>query len=190
MPLNLGDYALVIINCNKPHNLVESKYNERRVETETALEILKKVCDISCLADLTPAQFEKHKNLLGGKVRERAEHVVYECNRVKLAADAMKRGDLVLLGKLLNESHASLRDKYEVTGKELDALAAAAQSHPDCIGSRMTGAGFGGCTVSLVKRSGLERFKTAIAREYRDKTGYDCKIYDAEIADGVTVTKL
>ncbi len=190
VPLNLGDYALVIINCNKPHNLVESKYNERRAETETALEILKKVCDISCLADLTPAQFEKHKNLLGGKVRERAEHVVYECNRVKLAADAMKRGDLVLLGKLLNESHASLRDKYEVTGKELDALAAAAQSHPDCIGSRMTGAGFGGCTVSLVKRSGLERFKTAVAREYRDKTGYDCKIYDADIADGVTVTKL
>ncbi len=190
VPMELGDCALVIINCNKPHNLVESKYNERRAETEKALEILKKKLDISCLADLTPLEFACACGSLEGKVKDRARHVVEECDRVRLAVNAMKEGNMIELGSLLTSSHASLRDLYEVTGKELDALAAAAQSHPDCIGSRMTGAGFGGCTVSLVKRSGLERFKTAIAREYRDKTGYDCKIYDAEIADGVTVTKL
>ena len=128
VPMELGDCALVIINCNKPHNLVESKYNERRAETEKALEILKKKLDISCLADLTPLEFACACGSLEGKVKDRARHVVEECDRVRLAVNAMKEGNMIELGSLLTSSHASLRDLYEVTGKELDALAAAAQA--------------------------------------------------------------
>lgn len=190
IPLKLGEYSLIIINCNKPHNLAESKYNERRAETETALNVLKKVTDISCLADLSAEEFYDNMHLLEGKVKDRARHVVEECRRVNFAVKAMESGDIAGLGKLLNESHASLRDLYEVTGRELDALAEAAQNHPSCAGSRMTGAGFGGCTVSLVRKDGEEDFKESVKREYRRKTGYDCKIYGAEIADGITVNKL
>ena len=190
LPLVLGDYSLVIINCNKPHNLVESKYNERRSEVEHGLKTLQTVLDVSCLAEITEEQFEKHGKLLGGKVYDRCKHVVEECARVEKAAVAMKRGDIKTLGELLNASHKSLKELYEVTGKELDALVAAAQSHPACIGSRMTGAGFGGCTISLVHKDGVEQFKHAVAKEYRQNIGYDCKIYDAEISDGITVTKI
>ena len=190
LPLNLGDYSLVIINCNKPHNLVESKYNERREQTEIALSTLQKVVHVSCLAEVTEEMFNKHGNLLSGKVYDRCKHVVDECERVNKAAAAMQSGDIVELGRLLNESHLSLKDLYEVTGVELDTLAAAAQKHPACIGSRMTGAGFGGCTVSLVHKDGVDEFKKAVAAEYVQKIGYECKIYDAEIADGITVTKL
>ncbi len=190
VPLELGGYSLVIINCNKPHNLVESKYNERRAETEKALEVLKTVLPVSCLADVSPEDFKKHGNLLSGKVFDRCKHVVEECQRVTLAAEAMRCGDIKKLGGLLNESHRSLKELYEVTGKELDALAEAAQKHPACIGSRMTGAGFGGCTISLVEKGGVEDFKRAVAKEYEEKIGYACKIYDAEIADGITVEEL
>ena len=190
LPLNLGDYSLVIINCNKPHNLVESKYNERRAQTEEALSILKTVLPVSCLAEVSVEQFEKYGKKLSGKVYDRCKHVVEECERVNKAAAAMKSGDILLLGKLLNESHKSLKELYEVTGAELDALAAAAQAHPACIGSRMTGAGFGGCTISLVHKDGVDDFKKVVSAEYLNKIGYECKIYDAEIADGITVTKI
>ncbi len=190
VPFELGDYSLIIINCNKPHNLVESKYNERRAETEKALEILKTVLPVSCLAEVTTEQFAKFGGMLSGKVYDRCKHVVEECERVKLAAEAMKSGDVLTLGKLLNASHKSLKELYEVTGKELDALAESAQAHPACIGSRMTGAGFGGCTISLVEKDGVESFKESVSAAYREKIGYDCKIYAAEIADGITVTKI
>ena len=190
VPFSLGDYALVIINCNKPHNLVESKYNERRAETEQALEILKTVLPVTCLAEVTPEDFAKHGHLLSGKVYDRAKHVVEECDRVYQAVDAMKRGDIVRLGKLLNASHKSLKELYEVTGKELDTLAAAAQKHPACAGSRMTGAGFGGCTVSIVKKEGVEDFKEKVSKEYEAIIGYPCRVYDAEIADGIIVKEL
>lgn len=190
IPVDLGDCALIIANSNKPHNLVESKYNERRAETEEALSIIGEHMPISCLADLTPAQFYGVEGYLGGKVRMRARHVVEECERVRLAAAAMKRGDIPALGRLLNASHESLKTLYEVTGTELDALAEAAQAHPACLGSRMTGAGFGGCTISIVEKSGAEDFKSAVGRIYYEKTGYRASFYDAEIADGITVTKL
>lgn len=134
VPIVLGDFTLVIANCNKPHNLVESKYNERRAETERALALLKEKADISCLAELTPDAFARISSVLDGegKVKDRALHVVEECDRVRRAAGAMKRGDVGTLGELLNASHASLRDLYEVTGIELDTLAAAAQEHPAC----------------------------------------------------------
>lgn len=190
VPVLLGDCVLVITGSNKPHNLVTSKYNERRSETELALNLLKEKAEISCLADLTPAQFEKINGVLRGKVLDRARHVVEECERVRLAVEAMKSGDMPALGEILNASHASLRDLYEVTGAELDALADAAQSHPACLGSRMTGAGFGGCTVSLVKKDGVADFERYVAQKYSQAVGYAPSFYDATIGDGITVTKL
>ena len=190
IPLDLGEYSLIIINCNKPHNLVESKYNERRAETDYALEILRDITGITCLADLSVKQFERCASMLHNKVRYRVKHVVEECERVKLAREAMEKGDIAALGDLLNESHTSLRYLYEVTGKELDALASAAQSHPACAGSRMTGGGFGGCTISIVKTEAAEDFKKYVCRRYEKEIGYKAVCYDAEIADGITVEKL
>lgn len=190
VPIELGDYTLVIANCNKPHNLVESKYNERRTETEIALQKLQTKAEISCLAELTPAQFDAICDVLEGKVLDRARHVVEECDRVHRAADAMKSGDIALLGSLLNASHASLKNLYEVTGIELDTLAETAQQHPACIGSRMTGAGFGGCTVSIVRKDGVEDFKKFVSERYLNKIGYAATFYDCTVEDGIIVTKL
>ncbi|HIY99820.1 MAG TPA: galactokinase [Firmicutes bacterium] len=192
VPILLGDYTLVIANCNKPHSLVESKYNERRSETERALELLRTKADISCLAELTPDAFERIAHVLDGegKVRDRARHVVEECDRVRRAAGAMKRGDVGTLGELLNASHASLRDLYKVTGVELDTLAEAAQAHPACAGSRMTGAGFGGCTVSVVQKDGVADFKKTVSARYTGKIGYEPSFYDCTVEDGIIVTKL
>ena len=192
VPIVLGDFTLVIANCNKPHSLVESKYNERRAETERALALLKEKADISCLAELTPDAFARISSVLDGegKVKDRARHVVEECDRVRRAAGAMKRGDVGTLGELLNASHASLRDLYEVTGVELDTLAAAAQEHPACAGSRMTGAGFGGCTVSVVRKDGVEDFKRTVAEKYTKKIGYAPSFCDCTIEDGIIVMQL
>lgn len=192
VPILLGDYALVIANCNKPHSLVESKYNERRAEVELALGLLKTKADIACLAELTPDAFERIARVLDGhgKVRDRARHVVEECDRVRRAAGAMKRGDVGTLGELLNASHASLRDLYEVTGAELDTLAESAQAHPACAGSRMTGAGFGGCTVSIVHRDGVADFKRTVSEHYTRRIGYEPSFYDCSVEDGIIVTRL
>lgn len=190
VPLKLDGYKLILANSNKPHSLVESKYNERRAECETALEILKSKLDITCLADVTVTDFEKYAHLLPETVRMRARHVVEECARVNRAVDAMKSGDISLLGKLLNASHLSLKELYAVTGRELDALAEAAQKHPACAGSRMTGGGFGGCTVSIVKADAAEDFMNKVRDEYREKTGYTADFYEAAVSDGITVKKL
>ena len=191
IPVELGDCVLVIANCNKPHNLVESKYNERRAEVETALKLLqKRLPKASCLAEIKPYELEEYKSILPPVIHKRAKHVVEECERVRLAAKAMRAGDMQQFGELLSASHKSLSELYEVTGKELDCLAHAAQSHRGCLGSRMTGAGFGGCTVSLVKREEEEAFKAAVAAEYFEKTGYHASFYPAELADGITVKEL
>lgn len=190
VPLNLGAYSLVLANCNKPHNLVESKYNERRAETEEALRLLKERIHIQCLADLAPEEWESLQRILPPVIRDRARHVVSECERVRLAVRAMKNGEIGRLGSLMNASHASLRDCYEVTGRELDALAEIAQSHPACAGSRMTGGGFGGCTVSLVKREGADDFEQYVGRRYFEATGYRATFYPVEADDGITVKKL
>lgn len=190
VPVDLGEYSLVIANCNKPHNLVESKYNERRAETEEALRTLQTALKINCLAEVSVQDFARYGSLLKGKVYDRAKHVVEECARVEEAAAAMKKGDVRALGRLLNRSHASLRDLYEVTGRELDALWEAALASPDCVGSRMTGAGFGGCTISLVRAAGKEAFIRALTERYAAKIGYPPSVYEAEIEDGITVKKL
>lgn len=186
VPMDFGDYELVIINSNKPHSLVDSKYNERRNECEIALELLKKkLPHISCLAHVTPKQFEsKAGKVLSGKIYDRAMHVVTECERVKKAVAAMKSGDIRLFGKLLNESHYSLRDRYEVTGRELDALTEAARSFDGCIGSRMTGGGFGGCTVSLVKKDRVGEFVREVGERYKKAVGYEAVFYETLISDG------
>ena len=191
VPLALGNYSLVIANCNKKRALGESKYNERRAETEEALVCLKSVLPgITCLADVTPDMFEANKDVLSGKIRDRAEHVVYECDRVKKSVEALNRGDLLYFGKLLNESHASLRDLYEVTGKELDTLSGAARDFDGCIGSRMTGAGFGGCTVSLVVKDKVAQFIDVVGRKYEEQIGYKASFYDTSIEDGAQELKI
>ncbi|MGN0814122.1 MAG: galactokinase [Candidatus Coproplasma sp.] len=190
VPVELGDYSLVIINCKKPHNLVESKYNERRSETDKALEILQKYTKIDCLADLTPLEYAKWEHVLPLKIRDRASHVVNECERVRLAVQAMRAGNMSFLGDLLNKSHESLSKLYEVTGRELDVLAHAAQEHPACAGSRMTGGGFGGCTISLVKSDAVEDFKKYVCDKYGRETGYKAECYDTDISDGIIVEKL
>jgi len=190
VPLKLGDYAIVVANCNKPHNLVESKYNVRRQEVETALKIIQTVKNVKNLSELTPEDFNEVKHLLAGVVCKRAEHVVMECARVKDAVLALKAGDIVELGGLLNESHYSLRDLYEVTGKELDSLSAFARNETECLGSRMIGAGFGGCTISIVKKTAVEGFIRRVGKAYYDAIGYRASFYETSIEDGVTVTKL
>ena len=190
VPLQLGEYCLVVANCNKPHNLVESKYNVRRQEVEAALKIIQTKLDVQCLAEVTPKQFAEVKYLLSGVVAKRAEHVVMECDRVNKAVEALKAGDLTELGRLLNESHYSLRDLYEVTGKELDTLSAFARKETDCLGSRMIGAGFGGCTISIVKKSGVEGFIRRVSKAYQDAIGYKASFYETSIEDGITVEKL
>ena len=190
VPLQLGDYCLVVANCNKPHNLVESKYNVRRQEVETALKAIQKVKDVKCLAELTPKAFSEVKYLLSGVVAKRAEHVVMECDRVHKAVAALKSGDLEELGRLLNESHFSLCELYEVTGKELDTLSALARKETDCLGSRMIGAGFGGCTISIVKKTAVEGFIRRVGTAYAEAVGYKASFYETSIEDGVTVQKL
>ena len=190
VPLELGEYTLVVANCNKPHNLVESKYNERRAEVEKALGVLQEIKPWKHLAELSVQEFEEAKGCLSEPLIRRAQHVVYECDRVKKAVVALKAGDLQELGKLLNESHASLRDLYEVTGKELDTLSALAREQADCLGSRMIGGGFGGCTISIVKKTSADEFIRTVGEEYEKKIGYKASFYQTSIEDGITVEKL
>ena len=190
IPLRLGNYSLVISNCNKPHNLIESKYNERRAETEEALKILQSRLNVNTLAEVTPEQFKKYASVLPHTLKMRAAHVVSECERVRLAVLAMKAGSMDILGRLLNQSHLSLKKQFEVTGREPDALAEAAQSHSGCLGSRLMGGGFGGCTLSIVKTADVENFKEFVYNKYYNATGYKAEFYDADISDGITVTKL
>ncbi len=190
VPLDLGDYSMVIINCNKPRSLQVSKYNERREEVEVALEKLKTVMPgITCLADVTPQQFAQHSGVLSGKILDRAKHVVDECARVAESVEALKKGDIKTFGELLNQSHYSLRDLYEVTGKELDSLTAHSREYEYCIGSRMTGAGFGGCTVSLVRSDKVEEFIDYVAEKYKADIGYDALFYKTSIENGAQEIK-
>ena len=190
VPVALGDCIFIIANSHKPHSLQGSKYNDRRAETETALALLQQKTDIDCLADLTPAQFESVAGVLPPVIYDRAKHVVEECERVRLATNCMQTGDMPGFGQILNESHESMRKLYEVTGKEMDALAYAGQAHPGCLGSRMTGGGFGGCTVSIVRKDAAEDFKKSVAARYTRETGYVPSFYDAEPADGIVIERI
>lgn len=190
LPLRLGEYSLVITNCNKPHSLIESKYNERREETDRALDMLQQRIEIKFLADLSLSQFRTYGTVLPNVLKKRVEHIVTENERVRVATLALKAGNIEMLGGLLNKSHASLRDNYEVTGREPDALVAAAQAQSCCIGSRLIGGGFGGCTISLVKSNSIDEFKEFTYNNYLKATGYKAEFYNTEISDGIVISKL
>lgn len=187
-PLVLKDAKIVISCSNKKRGLGDSKYNERRSECEQALKELQQVIGISSLGDLTEEQFEIYKTAIRDEVcMKRARHAVYENRRTIKAVEALEKNDLALFGKLMNASHVSLRDDYEVTGQELDTLVEEAWKADGVIGSRMTGAGFGGCTVSIVKTDAVERFIREVGAAYQDKIGYAADFYAVEIGDGPVV---
>ncbi len=184
-PIKLEGAKLVIACSNKKRGLGDSKYNERRSECETALAELQKVIDIKGLGDLAEDEFEQHKDAIKDSVRvKRARHAVYENQRTNKAVDALKAGNIELFGRLMNDSHVSLRDDYEVTGIELDTLVEEAWKIKGVIGSRMTGAGFGGCTVSLVKDEAIDAFTEQVGKAYLAKIGYKADFYVVEIGNG------
>lgn len=184
-PLELGDAKIVIANTNKRRGLTDSKYNERRSECEAAVAKLMTVTDISHLCELDEEQFEKYKSVIDDPVLlRRARHAVSENQRTLRAVTALKEGRLEDFGKLMNESHVSLRDDYEVTGVELDTLVEAAWKADGVIGSRMTGAGFGGCTVSIVKSEAVDAFIENVGKEYNEKTGLTADFYVVEVGGG------
>lgn len=184
-PIVLDGAKIVIACSNKKRGLADSKYNERCSECETALAELQTVCDIKTLGDLSEEEFEAHKDAIKDPVRVcRARHAVYENQRTLRAVEALKNGELALFGKLMNDSHVSLRDDYEVTGIELDTLVEEAWKVDGVIGSRMTGAGFGGCTVSIVKDEAIDRFIAQVGPAYEQKIGYAADFYVVEIGNG------
>jgi galactokinase len=178
--------AIVVCDSTVERTLAGSAYNQRRKECDEAVSILKQwYPKIIALRDVTLAQFEEHADALPEPVRARARHVISENERAVAGAAALEAGDVATFGRLMNESHASLRDDYEVSVPELDILVSTAQSVPGCYGSRLTGAGFGGCTVSLVEASAVEQFKEQVAKAYTEATGRVAKIYACRASDGV-----
>lgn len=184
-PVKLQGAKIVISCSNKKRGLGSSKYNERRSECEMALSEIQSGMGIKTLGDLTEEQFESVKMAIKDEDRrKRAKHAVYENQRTIKAVEALKANDIVLFGKLMNESHVSLRDDYEVTGEELDTLVEAAWKIDGVIGSRMTGAGFGGCTVSIVKDEAVDRFIDQVGKTYKETIGYAADFYVVEIGSG------
>lgn len=184
-PIKLEKAKIVIACSNKKRGLGDSKYNERRSECERALEELQKVCEANSLGELTEEAFEAHSDSIGSEVRQRrARHAVYENRRAIAAVSALRENDLAAFGRLMNASHISLRDDYEVTGAELDTLVEEAWKVEGVIGSRMTGAGFGGCTVSIVEEQAIDSFIARVGAAYQEKIGYPADFYVVEVGDG------
>ncbi len=184
-PIDLDGAKIVILNTNKKRGLGDSKYNERRSECEAALAALQTKLDIKSLGELTEEEFEANKFLIGDDVKiKRAKHAVYENQRTIKAVKALQDKNLELFGKLMIASHDSLRDDYEVTGIELDTLVEEALKQDGVIGARMTGAGFGGCAVSIVKESCVDTFIENVGKAYQEKIGYAADFYVVEIGDG------
>ena len=184
-PVKLPEARIVITNSKVKHSLVGSAYNDRRNESEQALKDLQKVVDIQTLGDLTEEVFEEHKAAIEDQVcRKRAKHAVYENQRTIKAYNALKVNDLDAFGKYMNASHVSLRDDYEVSCEEIDVLVDLAWNIPGVIGSRMTGGGFGGCTVSIVKKDAVESFIDMVGKGYREQTGHEAEFYVVDVGKG------
>ena len=184
-PVVLEDAKIVIINSKVKHSLVDSAYNDRRNECETALKELRTVVDIQTLGDLTEEEFETYKSAIKSEVRrKRAGHAVYENQRTIKAVAALKANDVDTFGKLMNASHVSLRDDYEVSCEEIDILVNLAWATEGVIGSRITGGGFGGCTVSIVKNEAVERFVSTIGAAYKEKVGHEAEFYVVDVGEG------
>ena len=187
-PIRLANAKIVIMNTNKKRGLGDSKYNERRAECEKALSELQTKLPIKSLGELTEEDFEANKTLIKDDIRiKRAKHAVYENQRTIRAVKALKDNNITEFGKLMIASHNSLRDDYEVTGIELDTLVAEALKQPGVIGARMTGAGFGGCAVSIVEKDYVDAFKENVGNAYENKIGYKADFYVVEVGDGPTI---
>lgn len=186
--VKLENAKIVITNSKVKHSLVDSAYNDRRSESEEALHDLQKVVDIKTLGDLTEEEFETHKDAIKDEIcRKRAKHAVYENQRTIRAVKALKENDIVEFGQLMNQSHISLRDDYEVSCEEIDILVDLAWKIDGVIGSRITGGGFGGCTVSIVKNDAVDSFIQKVGTGYQKKTGHEAEFYVVEIGDGARV---
>jgi galactokinase len=184
-PIHLEGHKILIMNTNKRRELADSKYNERRGECEEALAQLQKKLPIEALGQLTEEQFDENQSLIVNEtVRKRAKHAVYENVRTLKALEALKAGNLKGFGQLMNQSHISLRDDYEVTGVELDSLVEAAWKQHGVLGARMTGAGFGGCAIAIVENDQVESFIANVGAAYQEKIGYPADFYVASIGDG------
>ena len=184
-PVKLKGAKVLITNSHVKHSLVDSAYNDRRNESTAALKALQTKLNISGLGDLTEEEFEENQYLITDEVqKKRAKHAVYENQRTIKAVNALKNNDIETFGKLMNASHISLRDDYEVSCPEVDKLVEIAWNIPGVIGSRITGGGFGGCTVSIVKNDAIENFRKEVISKYKEATGIDAEIYEAEIGDG------
>ena len=184
VPLEMHGLKFVIANTNKKRGLVDSAYNQRRSECQQALELIRAHRPVDCLCQLTMDQFDTFAPYLTGNVLKRARHAVRENENVREAVTALKAGDMVRFGQLMSASHATLRDDYEVTCPELDFLAERAQHFPGVLGSRMTGAGFGGCTVTLIAEEQVEAFVESLGKAYEERFGLRADFYVAEIGDG------
>ena len=185
VPADFGEYALLIMNTNKRRELADSKYNQRRAECEEALARLQKALDIKHLGDLDVETFEANRHLIADPILEaRAKHAVYENQRTLQARAALMDHDIEQFANLLNQSHQSLKEDYQVTGIELDTLVQAAWDHAAVLGARMTGAGMGGCAIALVQKEYLDQVQTEIAQAYQQKIGYAPSFYLAEVSSG------
>ncbi|PAD34305.1 galactokinase [Terribacillus saccharophilus] len=184
-PVDLSEHVILIANTNKQRTLSGSKYNERRSECEAALQDLQQKLKINSLGELTPNTFEQHHTLISNPVHvKRARHAVYENNRTIEALKKLQKHDLAAFGELMNDSHRSLRDDYEVTGQELDTIVEAAWAQAGVLGARMTGAGFGGCAIALVEKDKADAVQAGIQQHYKEKIGYEATFYTATIGDG------
>ena len=186
-PCVLDGAKIVITNSKVKHSLVDSAYNDRRNECAAALKALQNELDIQALGDLTPEEFEAHKSLIKDEIQlQRAKHAVYENQRTIDAVTALKAGDIESFGKLMNQSHISLRDDYDVSCEEIDILVDLAWKIPGVLGSRITGGGFGGCTVSIVKDESIDTFIETIGKTYLEKVGHEAEFYTVDIGDGAS----
>lgn len=184
-PLDLENHVIIIINTNKRRELASSKYNERRSECERALKDLQSDLQIQSLGELSEEQFEQNKHLIKNDIdRKRAKHAVFENLRTLQALQKLQTGDLNQFGQLMNQSHISLQHDYEVTGEELDTIVETAWDQPGVLGARMTGAGFGGCAIAIVKQDHVDNFKEQVNTVYKNKIGHDATFYVATIGDG------
>ena len=186
-PCVLDGAKIVITNSKVKHSLVDSAYNDRRNECAAALKALQSELDIQALGDLTPEEFEAHKSLIKDEIQlQRAKHAVYENQRTIDAVTALKAGDIESFGKLMNQSHISLRDDYDVSCEEIDILVDLEWKIPGVLGSRITGGGFGGCTVSIVKDESIDTFIETIGKTYLEKVGHEAEFYTVDIGDGAS----
>lgn len=185
IPVDLPDHKIVIMNSLTRRELVDSEYNVRREQCESAVEMLQGVVSISTLGELSESEFEEYKYAITDPVIERrAKHAVYENKRTEKAAEALVDGELDIFGQLMNESHISLHEDYEVTVKETDFLVRSAWNQEGVIGARMTGGGFGGCCIAIVENDSVEDFIKNVGVEYENEIGHPAEFYIAETENG------